>query len=221
MKSVPFSDFVPNMVNLDFCTNWHGTDQALLSYGPEMEPVCLQTPWLCSLGLSVFEKQGERPSYTVNLALKGHKTNPHVKLFSEKMVQVNDLVLDAVTEHSCELFGCAMTRREVKKRFKPMVRYGKCGRPMMRVKIPSSRPPKISSVASPEKDVDMHYLVKDSGVLCLIKPVRVWFMNNEFGVTWELEAARVTPPKPLILAPNEQQRMDAALESLHDYWRRR
>lgn len=200
-----YSEFDPSLINFDpIARNRRGGKICYLSYGPDKRRICLQTP-VCAtpFGVSVFEdeKTGEK-SYSLDLSFKDLATDPKMKKFYDTMNKLNEVILGKAVERSQEWFDKTMSKDVLGEFYRPLVKLPKDPKynPTMKVKIPMRDGTPQSDLYSENRDkVPMDYLLKGSTVKCLLEVRTVWFVNKNFGVTWQLaQGAVVSRPQKLV-----------------------
>jgi hypothetical protein len=194
-----YSDFDPALINFEpIARNKRGGKVCYLSYGPSKQRIYLQTPpnVSCPFGVGIFEdeKTGDK-SYSIDIAFRDLQTDPKMKKFYDKMLEINNVVLARAVERSTEWFGKTMSKDVVREFYRPLVKDPKDQKysPTMKIKIPMANGVPVPDIYSEAREkVALDYITKGSTLRCLLELRTVWFVNKNFGVTWQLVQTGVT-----------------------------
>lgn len=206
------SEFDPSLINFGpMVKNSYGSDMCYLSYGDKKQPIYLQTPvnMYCPFGVSQkqWRDQAEK-SVSIVVAFRNVKTDPKMAHFCNKVIELDSIIRSKAAER-----GWSNTRS-----YRPLIdlkptKYSRT----MQVKIPFQKGTTTAEIYSESKQkVNLDYITKNSTVCCLLKLKCVWFMNDAFGVTWNLTQVCVTsqPQKSLVCPVKEVESDKAALRFL-------
>jgi len=151
-------------------------------------------------------------------------SNDSIQEFFGKMRDFQEMVIDAAEKNSTKWFGKKKSREVIEDNFSAMLKYPKVkgpdGKPTeepdmsrpptMRLKIPywegkfnlELYDTEGNLVFSPQTVVDddntfESYIPKLSKVACGIRCNGIWFVNGNFGITWQFVQGIVSPPATL------------------------
>lgn len=151
-------------------------------------------------------------------------SNDSIQEFFGKMRSFQEMVIDAAEKNSTKWFGKKKSREVIEDNFSPMLKYPKVkgpdGKsteepdmsrpPSMRLKIPywegkfnlELYDTEGNLVFDPKTIVDddntfESYIPKLSKVACGIRCNGIWFVNGNFGITWQFVQGIVSPPAAL------------------------
>jgi hypothetical protein len=157
----------------------------------------LQLPKLRSpYGLSTYTDEGTgRTSYSLDLSFD--TDNTEAMELREKMVQLDDLIVQTVVENSKEWLGKKFNEAVCREAlYKPLVRQGKEPYPdTLKLKILTNDKgdfvPEAYNTA--RERIDLDKIEKGQKVTCIVDMVQIWFIDNKFGVTVRLQQALLEP----------------------------
>ena len=161
----------------------------------------LQLPRLRSpYGLSTYTDEGTgRTSYSLDLSFD--TDNAEAMELREKMVQLDDLIVQTVVENSKEWLGKKFNEAVCREAlYKPLVRQGKEPYPdTLKLKILTNDKgdfvPEAYNTA--RERIDLDKIEKGQKVTCIVDMVQIWFIDNKFGVTVRLQQALLEPSAKL------------------------
>ena len=161
----------------------------------------LQLPKLRSpYGLSTYTDEGTgRTSYSLDLSFD--TDNADAMELREKMVQLDDLIVQTVVENSKEWLGKKFNEAVCREAlYKPLVRQGKEPYPdTLKLKILTNDKgdfvPEAYNTA--RERIDLDKIEKGQKVTCIVDMVQIWFIDNKFGVTVRLQQALLEPSAKL------------------------
>lgn len=194
---IMYKDFDASLLNFDVVSkNKMGGKMVRMTYGPNKQPVRIQTPDLyLPFGVGVYtdEKTGE-VTQSIDAAIKGIEDNPKVIKFHEVMNAIDDKILKTCVDKSVEWLGKSMTSEVIKEFFRPLVKPPKDPKysPLFKIKITQGTKPKLFDIAAPDVPKDVDYIVKGSTARFIVTIPSVWFVNKTFGVSARLFQAAVT-----------------------------
>lgn len=197
MAVIMYKDFDASLLNFEpVAKNKMGGKMVKITYGPNKQPVRIQTPDLYlpfGVGTYTDDKTGE-VVYSIDSAIKGIEENPKIKKFSEVLKAVDDAILKACAEKSVEWLGKTMSMEVIKEFFRPLVKPPKDPKysPLFKIKIPQGSQPKVFDMSSPEIPRDLDYISRGSTARFIVTIPSVWFVNKTFGVSARLFQAAIT-----------------------------
>ena len=167
----------------------------------------LQTPVLSApFGLSTFidDKTGA-VKYILDISFRGSEEDPKIMQFQEKMVQLDDYLLDQAVERSKEWFGKKQSKEVVENFYRPIVKPAKDPTkyaPTMKFKIQTKRGDGTIDVEAFDSDrnpLDIKdAMVPGVKIQAIIEASSVWFVNKTmFGISWRLVQIKVLPSDKL------------------------
>lgn len=172
----------------------------------------VQTPWMAlPWDMSAFTED-KYPKYSITLSFNGMDEEPELQEFHDRLVDVEQKIIDGGVENSVAWFKKKNQSREVMESiFTPIVRVsidketgepdGKYA-PSMRVKVPCrdgnwecklyDTEGNQLRINDPESGVSMDdILVKGSRIRCIIQCVGLWIANTGYMCQWKLSRAEV------------------------------
>tara|TARA_B100001094_G_scaffold220589_1_gene214641 strand:- start:193 stop:939 length:747 start_codon:yes stop_codon:yes gene_type:complete len=158
----------------------------------------MQTPEMnCPFGLSTFhdDKSGT-DKYSLDASFKGSDENEKIKIFLDKLSDFDNLLIDTAVKNSKDWLGKKMGKEVVSELYRPMVKLAKDPEkysPTIKFKIRSGKDEKLQVEAydSSKNKMDITNLVAGSKVQSIIECASVWFVNKQFGVSWNLVQCKV------------------------------
>ena len=175
----------------------------------------VQTPWMTlPWDMSAFTED-KYPKYSITLSFNGMDENEELKEFHDRLVAVENKIIDGGVENSVAWFKKKAQSREVcESIFTPIIRVstdretgepdGKYA-PSMRVKVPcrdnnwecklydtEGNQYRINDAEGGDS-VD-EVLVKGSRIRCIIQCVGLWIANTGYMCQWKLSRAEVDVP---------------------------
>lgn len=198
---IMYNEFDPANLNFEpVSKNKMGGKMVRITYGPNKQPVRIQTPDLyLPFGVGTFtdDKTGE-VVYSIDAALKGFKENPKVIKFHEVLNSIDEKILQTCSESSVEWLGKQMSMEVIREFFRPLIKPPKDEKysPLFKIKItPVNKTgtlPKVFDMADPANPKDMDFVIKGSSARFIVTIPSVWFVNKTFGVSARLFQAAIT-----------------------------
>ena len=168
-----------------------------LSYNGQKK-INMQTPEMnCPFGLSIFhDDKSNTDKYSLDASFKGMDENEKVKMFHDKLSDFDNLLIETAVKNSKDWLGKKMSKEVVSELYRPMVKLAKDPEkysPTIKYKIRSGKDEKLQVEAydSTKNKMDIKNLVSGSKVQSIIECASVWFVNKQFGVSWNLVQCKV------------------------------
>jgi hypothetical protein len=191
-----YKDFDPTLLNFDAVNkNKMGGKSVRVTYGPNKQPVRIQTPALyLPFGVSKYvdEKTGE-VSHSVDASFKGMEEDTKISQFYKIIKAIDDRVLQTCVERSAEWLGKTMGPDVISEFYRPLVKPPRDEKysPLFKIKIvplPGSKTmPKIFDVKDVHASVDsLDYVTKGSTAKFIVTVPSIWFVNKTFGASSRL-----------------------------------
>jgi hypothetical protein len=204
------TDFQPSILNFsELEKNKKGGKVVYTSVGDARNTrIVLQTP-TCHVpfGVNPYTESttGEIQSYTIDLSFRGYESDPKMAQFLEKMMRLDDIMIEAATTKSKEWFGKDIGRDIVCEFYRRLVKEHPTGQwpPTLKVKIPLKMGTNVPDCAFFDENKNpctIDQIVKGCRVKMILELSSVWFVGNKnFGVTWRaLQCAIMTKPQKLM-----------------------
>lgn len=154
-------------------------------------------------GISGFTPEIGQTKYNIDFAMKGWDENDNfVKKFYECMREIEDKVINAVSEQSARIFNKHMSVDELRPMFNSNIKESPGREPKFRVKVDSTIDGKVKPhVYNEEKnpmvdDIRNGLYARNSGT-AIVEMNSVYFLNRKFGVSWKLNSLVVYEPQRL------------------------
>jgi hypothetical protein len=220
-----YTNFDASLINFDPITrNKRGGKMCYMSYGPAKKRIFVQTPPLaCPFGVGQYvdEKSGEI-SYSIDVAFRDLETDAKTKTFYDKMLGLNDVILTHAVKNSGEWLGKTMSRDVVAEFYRSLIKDPKDPKysPTMKIKIPLvNSQPSVDIFSEDKEKVALDYVTKGSTIRCILELKAIWFVNKNFGCTWQLVQAGVVsrPQKFVGWAFKDDDEDDASPVESHDF----
>lgn len=184
----------------DVKTNSLGGKVVYLKYN-DQKKLTMQTPLVSApFGLSTYtdEKTGIT-KYSIDMSFKGMDSDPKIQTFHDKMIELDNHILELAEKNSKEWLGKKMSKEVVEALYRPVVKLAKDPEkyaPTMKMKITNGRNGEMNVEAydSSRNKMDMKELTQGSRIRCLIECSSIWFVNKQFGVSWRLVQVEVHKP---------------------------
>jgi Family of unknown function (DUF5871) len=223
MSAILYKNFDPALVNFEpVFTNKRGGKMVRLTYGEHKNPIRIQTPEMYIKfqnipDLKVTDKdkvagqaqsvstdpQNSFEAFTFDVAMDGYdKTNTAINIFYQKMLELDDRILQARVDFSQEWMGDQKKKEVVNEFHNKLVKQKNIKySPLLRIKVDQLRAdgtlPKVfdlsdgSSTFREELKLDvLNKGVKGKFIFALPS---VWFVNKTmFGVTAKLIQSAIT-----------------------------
>ena len=174
----------------------------------------VQTPWMeMPWKMGVFT-EGEYPKYSIDISFKGMDESPELQGFHDKLLELEQKIIDGGFENSVAWFKKKKTTREVVEAiYNPIVKVSKDKEtgepdgkwpPSMKLKVPrrdgtweckiqdSKGPIKINDPENPVNLEDV--LVKNTRVRGIMQCVGLWISSGNYMCQWKLVKAEVEVP---------------------------
>lgn len=166
-------------------------------------PITFQTPAMVSpYGYSEYrdEKTNQLQSVSVDLSFGGD--DEKVNECKDKIIEIEERVLNEVSRRSKEIFGDEFTVAEIKKAkmFKSQVKHHKEGKyaPVLKIKLPHTNGEFSGKVYNDKKEeVGIDYVTKGCKVTAIVELRSVWIIDNSFGVTFKAPQLRASKQNKL------------------------
>jgi len=185
------SDFSPASVQFSkFRKNKNGGKAVYLNAG-DNKKIYVQLPFLRSpYGLSAYTDEATgRTSYSLDLSFD--PDNPEAMMLHEKLLELDDIIVNTVAANSKEWLGKDFNVAVLKEAlYKPIVRPGKEQYPStMKLKVltksDGSFVPECYNMT--KKMVSLDSIEKGQKAMAIIDVNQIWFIDNKFGVTIRLQ----------------------------------
>tara|TARA_B100001094_G_scaffold330933_1_gene397534 strand:- start:109 stop:948 length:840 start_codon:yes stop_codon:yes gene_type:complete len=199
----------------------NGGKMMFVNYGGGINKLYLHTPETeLPFDASYFADDDNSGKYSVKISLNNIESDQKVKEFHDKLVEMDNLLIEKACENSQSWFKKAkMSRDAVEALYTPMVKVsvdqetgepnGKyppgCGFKIVKKdgKFPefsiydNQKPPTVFDVNhETESPVSIErLLVKNALVKCVLRCNGVWIANGKFGCTWRAEQVRIKTPE--------------------------
>jgi hypothetical protein len=154
-------------------------------------------------GISGFTPEVGPIKYNIDFAMKGwDEEGNYVKKFYEILTQLENKVIEAVSEQSEDIFGKKMSIDELKPMFNSNVKESPDREPKFRVKVDSTIDGKVKSHVYDENknplydDIQNGLYARQSGT-AVVEMNSVYFLNRKFGISWKLNSLVVYEPQRL------------------------
>jgi len=154
-------------------------------------------------GISGFTPEVGPIKYNIDFAMKGYdEEGNYVKKFYEILTQLENKVIEAVSEQSEDIFGKKMSIDELKPMFNSNIKESPDREPKFRVKVDSTIDGKVKSHVYDENknglidDIENGLYARQSGT-AVVEMNSVYFLNKKFGISWKLNSLVVYEPQRL------------------------
>lgn len=174
----------------------------------------VQTPWMeMPWKMGIFT-EGEYPKYSIDLSFKGMDDTPELQGFHDKLLELEQKIIDGGFENSVAWFKKKKTTREVVEAiYNPIVKVSKDKEtgepdgkwpPSMKLKVPrrdgtweckiqdSNGLMKINDSENPVNLEDV--LVKNTRVRAIMQCVGLWIASGNYMCQWKLVKGEVEVP---------------------------
>ena len=154
-------------------------------------------------GISGFTPEVGPTKYNIDFAMKGWDEDGNfVKKFYECMREVENKVIQTVSDQSEDIFGKPMSVDELKPLFFSNIKESPDREPKFRVKVDSTiddkvKPHVYSEEKKPLYDEIKNGLYSRNSGTAIVEMVSVYFLNKKFGVSWKLNSLVVYEPQRL------------------------
>ena len=154
-------------------------------------------------GISGFTPEVGQTKYNIDFAMKGWDEDGNfVKNFYECMREVENKVIQSVSDQSEDIFGKPMSVDELKPMFFSNIKESPDREPKFRVKVDSTIDDKVKPHVYDEEKKPLYDEIRNglysrnSGT-AIVEMVSVYFLNKKFGVSWKLNSLVVYEPQRL------------------------
>ena len=154
-------------------------------------------------GISGFTPEVGATKYNIDFAMKGwDEEGNYVKKFYEILREIENKVIESVSQQSEKIFGKKMGVDELKLMFNSNIKESPDREPKFRVKVDSTFEGKIKSHVYDENKTALYDTI-DNGLYsrqsgtAVVEMNSVYFLNKKFGMTWKLNSLVVYEPQRL------------------------
>jgi len=154
-------------------------------------------------GISGFTPEVGPTKYNIDFAMKGWDEDGNfVKKFYECMREVEDKVIQSVSDQSEDIFDKPMSVEELKPMFFSNIKESPDREPKFRVKVDSTidnkvKPHVYDEEKKPLYDEITNGLYSRNSGTAIVEMVSIYFLNKKFGVSWKLNSLVVYEPQRL------------------------
>ena len=175
----------------------------------------VQTPWMTMPWKMGVYTEGDYPKYSVDLTFKGMEDSPDLQAFHDKLLELEEKIIDGGFENSVSWFKKKPTSRDTAEAlFNRIVKVstdrdtgepdGKWP-PTMKLKVPrrdgvwetkvSDKSGKLYDINNKESgDTLEELLVKNTKMRAIIQCVGLWVASGSYMCQWKLSKAEVEVP---------------------------
>ena len=176
--------------------NARGGQSIWLSYNGQK--IIIQVPkGKCPFGLSKQQYDEDAPKFDVSVSLGGTEK---MNTFKEWAQEFDKVIQQVAVDNSDKWFGKKKSAGVIEELYKPMVVESKKGdyAPTMKFKMPFYDDRHVATVFDSEKnEVGAEAITKGSEVTLIAQITSMWFVGKQFGVTWQVMQAKVSPSSTL------------------------
>ena len=154
-------------------------------------------------GISGFTPEVGATKYNIDFAMKGwDEEENYVRKFYETLREIENKVIESVSEQSEQIFGKKMGVSELKSMFNSNIKESPDREPKFRVKVDSTIDDKVKlNVYDEEKkplydNIENGLYSRNSGT-AIVEMNSVYFLNKKFGISWKLNSLVVYEPQRL------------------------
>jgi|TARA_X000000368_G_scaffold417899_1_gene415661 hypothetical protein len=154
-------------------------------------------------GISGFTPEIGPTKYNIDFAMKGWDEDGNfVQKFYHHMRELENKVIESVSEQSEDIFGRPMSVEELKPMFYSNIKESPDREPKFRVKVDSTIDDKVKpNVYDEEKkpmvdEIKNGLYARNSGT-AIVEMNSIYFLNRKFGVSWKLNSLVVYEPQRL------------------------
>ena len=160
-------------------------------------PIMMQIPKTkCPFGLNQTNYD-DSVKFDISLSLGGSDA---MDLFNKWVFELDQYICKIATENSEEWFGKKKSEAVVEELYKSVMMNSKNGeyKPTMKFKMPYYDGKHSASIFDSNKNEQPPSIItKGSDVTVIAKISSMWFVGKQFGITWQLMQARVSPKQGL------------------------
>lgn len=183
-----------------------GARQCYLNYGGRsliFQTASMSVPY----GMNTFEKEGNKPKYSVDLSFRGYEdaSNKKIQAFYQALTNLDKYMIEQGVKNSQAWFKVKHPREVVEAFYTPCIRLAKDAQgnlkqfpPTLKVNLKQRKDTTVFDVQCyddqkrPYENTPVEeLLVKGAQVTCLIQCTGVWFAGSKFGLSWKMAQIRV------------------------------
>tara|TARA_B100001758_G_C18372366_1_gene592142 strand:- start:642 stop:1253 length:612 start_codon:yes stop_codon:yes gene_type:complete len=154
-------------------------------------------------GISGFVPEIGATKWNIDFAMKGwDEEGNYVKRFYETLKEIENKVIQEVSNQSETIFGKHTTIEELKPMFNSNIKESPEREPKFRVKVDSTIDEKVKSNVYDENknslidDIKNGLYSRNSGT-AVVEMNSIYFLNRKFGISWKLNQLVVYEPQRL------------------------
>ena len=154
-------------------------------------------------GISGFVPEIGATKWNIDFAIKGwDEEGNNVKDFYETLKEIENKVIQEVSNQSETIFGKYMSIEELKPMFNSNVKESPEREPKFRVKVDATMDGKVKSHVYDENknslidDIKNGLYSRNSGT-AVVEMNSIYFLNRKFGISWKLNQLVVYEPQRL------------------------
>ena len=154
-------------------------------------------------GISGFTPEVGPTKYNIDFAMKGlDEDGNFVNKFYNSMRELEEKVIENVSNQSEDIFGKPMSIEELKPMFFSNIKESPDREPKFRVKVDSTIDDKVKPNVYDEEKKPLNDEIKNglysrnSGT-AIVEMNSIYFLNRKFGVSWKLNSLVVYEPQRL------------------------
>ncbi len=154
-------------------------------------------------GISGFTPEVGPTKYNIDFAMKGWDEDGNfVNKFYNSMRELEEKVIENVSNQSEDIFGKPMSIEELKPMFFSNIKESPDREPKFRVKVDSTIDDKVKPNVYDEEKKPLNDEIKNglysrnSGT-AIVEMNSIYFLNRKFGVSWKLNSLVVYEPQRL------------------------
>lgn len=161
------------------------------------EPIKFQIPRLyLPFGISRYTPPIGQDRWTMDMNLTGWDKDTYVGTFYKFIRDIENIVIDSVTEQSSHIFGSSVKRDNIVKMFNSNIKISNGYDPKFRIKYL----PRSTDIFKDDGEYDVDFNLDDGvlakcNVTCLVELSGVYFLNKMFGITWKLTQFKYYTPR--------------------------
>ena len=221
IKVIHISSFSPsNLVTSAPKRNQNGTLRIDLEYKDASlngSHYLVQTPKSrLPFGMQQYGKEGteEKTSYSLSLSLDSYRDlSSHECEFLKGVKAVDDHIKALAVENSLQWFRKTMKKDVIEELFSPSIRESNDWPPTFKCKLPYySGKFNCDFYDQSKKKCQIDSIVQNCHIIGLVNVTSIWFVNNRFGVQWQLKQLQVFQPpsydKFMITGCDESEKAD-------------
>lgn len=164
--------------------------------------IIVQVPFMSApFGLSDFTPDGGQVKYSIDVSFSNKTGDEKITRFLTAMRSLDDFMVKLAVEHSQSWFGKKMSQEVVENLYRPLVKESKDPEkyaPTMKIKIRNTDEKFNVEAYDMERGAfNLHQLLPGSSVRCIIELAPVWFVNKQFGLSFNLLQIQVDLPSKL------------------------